>query len=176
MDETQMQHGVDWTGQDVSGMIAVEKYRGCRAYWDGQTLWSRGGLEIAIPDTWRNTLPIGVHLDGELYDGPDGERRCATAIRYGRFLPTMQFIIIDCPSAQGAYDARMQHAAQYAKDFIILPALKRIINWTDCLTLLKSIVSRKGEGLMLSRPTRSYRPGRTHSWLKVKPNLVLQHG
>lgn len=51
MNENDMQHGVDWNGQDVSGWIATEKYNGCRAYWDGGNLWSRGGLKVNIPDS-----------------------------------------------------------------------------------------------------------------------------
>lgn len=72
MNESHMQHGVDWDGQDLSGWIVTEKFNGCRAYWDGESLWSRGGINIAIPDDWREQLPPGVHLDGEVYFGNYG--------------------------------------------------------------------------------------------------------
>ena len=114
MNETDMQHGIDWSGQDISGYIATEKYDGCRAYWDGENLWSRGGLKINLPDDWRAALPAGVHLDGEIYHGVGGVHRCGAAIRYGRFKPSMRFMVFDCPKAYGDYPARLVCAAKFA--------------------------------------------------------------
>ena len=76
-----MQHGEDYSGQGVAGWLMSEKLRGCRVYWDGVTLWSRGGLALTVPSCW--TLPP-FPIDCELYDGLDGERRCATAIKARR--------------------------------------------------------------------------------------------
>lgn len=64
MDETGMMHGQDWRGEDLAGWYAAEKLDGCRAYWDGTTLWSRGGLAIKAPAEVLVGLPPGFALDG----------------------------------------------------------------------------------------------------------------
>lgn len=108
MDETRMQHGSDWRGEDVAGWWLSEKLDGCRVYWDGASLWSRGGLDLAIPEAWRRELPAGIALDGELYDGVGGVYRCGAAIRYGRFLPSMRFMVFDAPRVAGDWPRRMR--------------------------------------------------------------------
>jgi hypothetical protein len=86
MNEKGMQHGRNWNGHKINGYIATEKYDGCRAFWDGENLWSRGGIKINLPDSWRAVLPLGIPLDGEIYDGIDGLYRCGAAIKYGNFM------------------------------------------------------------------------------------------
>jgi hypothetical protein len=40
----------------LTGWCASEKQDGCRALWDGQNLWSRGGRIIPIPGSIRAAL------------------------------------------------------------------------------------------------------------------------
>ena len=47
--DVKMMHGRDWHGEDLAGWYLSEKLHGCRAYWDGAVLWSRGDLAIGIP-------------------------------------------------------------------------------------------------------------------------------
>ena len=68
MDETQMMHGRDWSGQDLAGWWLSEKLHGCRAYWDGSLMWSRGGCVVAVPKHWKTSLPQ-IALDGEIWAG-----------------------------------------------------------------------------------------------------------
>jgi len=168
MNEKDMQHGRDWHGQDVSGWIATEKFNGCRAYWDGENLWSRGGIKISIPDEWREALPSGIHLDGEIYDGIDGVYRCGSAIKYGNFTLSMRFIVFDCPKATGSYLSRLKYANQFAGEIVVVATPYRVEDSSVAVALLKDIQADGGEGIMLRDPAIQYRPGRTNQLLKMK--------
>jgi DNA ligase 1 len=172
MNENDMQHGVDYDGQDVTGYIATEKYNGCRAYWDGENLWSRGGIKIKLPDSWRAVLPAGVHLDGEIYDGIDGVYRCGTAIKYGRFTPSIRFMIFDSSSCPGEYVDRLTHAKEYEAGPLVVASSWKIKNLKDALNYLKEIISRGGEGLMLRHKSLNYSADRTKLLLKLKEGMV----
>lgn len=169
MNETQMQHGADWIGQDLTGRLLSEKFNGCRVYWDGATLWTRGGLAANLPAAWAANLPA-MPLDGELYDGPDGVHRCATALRFGRFLPTMTLVVFDAPGADGDYAARLQTAAAAISGcaFAQTTPLTVCRDNAQAVSLLREIQSRGGEGIMARTPSLKYAPGRTHDLLKVK--------
>jgi DNA ligase-1 len=168
MNANDMQHGIDWDGQNITGFIATVKYNGCRAYWDGENLWSRGGLKIHLPDSWRAVLPCGVNLDGEIYDDVDGVYRCGAAVRYGHFRPTMKFMVFDCPSAEGDYKTRLQFARQYEGGPLSVVSYTTIVNMEAAKRLLAEIIARGGEGLILRHPKLEYKPGRTAALLKFK--------
>ena len=52
--------------QNISGYLMSEKLDGVRAYWDGETLYSRGGYAFAYPDWFVAEFP-DFPLDGELW-------------------------------------------------------------------------------------------------------------
>lgn len=168
MNEKDMQHGIDWDGQDVSGFIATEKYNGCRAYWDGENLWSRGGLKINLPDSWREALPGGVSLDGEIYDGVGGVYRCGVAIRYGRFTPSMKFMVFDCPTADGDYLERLKFSEQFTVGPLAVVSWRKISDLNAAKHILSEVLNDGGEGLMLRRRKLKYSAGRTSELLKFK--------
>lgn len=171
MDETNMQHALHWDGEDVTGWIVTEKFDGCRAYWDGEQLWSRGGKAIDIPDEWRESLPAGVHLDGELFAGYGNSRRVASAIRYGsgKFTAGMMFMVFDAPEATGDYLARM---ATVAVNEVVKPVAVTVASSTrHAIETMEEVQARGGEGLMLRHPDLQYRPGRTNKMLKMKEEL-----
>lgn len=169
MDERQMQHGVDYDGyQKIAGYVATEKYNGCRGYWDGSILWTRGGLQVRMPESWRESFPAGVHLDGEVYDGVDGLLRTVSAVRYGRFTETMRFMVFDCPSVAGAYHERVDSARKYESGPIQVVNYRTIKDITDAEKELKKIKASGGEGLMLRDDDHPYVPGRTVKIVKLK--------
>jgi len=170
MNENNMQHGIDWQGQNVSGWFMSEKMNGCRVYWDGNILWSRGGIAINVPIEWKNKLPENIHLDCELYDGVDGVYRCGSAIKYGNFNSTMKLVVFDCPTAKGNWGKRMKYAEALIKrlDFIRCVAWRICKDTEDALSELKLIQSNKGEGLMMRANDIKYMPGRTNKLLKIK--------
>jgi DNA ligase-1 len=166
MNQDNMQHGHDYSGQTVSGWLASEKYDGCRAYWDGSRLWSRGGIDIRIPDEWRNALPAGIALDGEVYHGVDGQRRCASAVRWAKFQPDMVFKVFDAPAASGDWLSRL---AGIVETDIVKPVTAQVVAGIDeALELMRAVQSNGGEGVMLRHPALPYAPGRTDKMLKLK--------
>lgn len=169
MDETCMQHGLDWEPEvDPTGWLASEKFNGCRAYWDGTTLWSRGGIAIAIPQAWRDALPRGIALDGEIYDDLDGLTRCTAAVRWGRFTPTMTYRVFDVPDAPGPWSYRLQTAWAHENAIIHTVTWWEIRDTEHLRASLESIHNLGGEGLMLRHPDIPPTPGRTDQLLKVK--------
>ena len=172
MNDLQLQHGYDWQGEDLTGWYLSEKHDGCRAYWDGATLWTRGGNVVKLPDDWH--LPAGIALDGELYDGGGtaGRARCSTAMRYGgrHFTGTMRFVAFDAPAAAVDWADRIRFAALVLDGNPHAVAVEwRICHGTnDAIAFMRAIQSRGGEGLMLRRPGVLYTPGRTRDLLKVK--------
>lgn len=172
MNEKDMQHGRNYNGQGIKSFVATEKFDGCRAYWDGENLWSRGGLKIRIPDYWRTALPAGIHLDGEVYDGVDGLYRCGSAVRYGNFTPSMLFMVFDCPSCNGDYQTRMDYAAKFRNGPLQVAAYRPIKHLSEVRELLAEVLQRGGEGLILRNPKLKYMPGRTAEILKIKERFL----
>ena len=170
MNEQDMMHGMTYSGQDVTGWIATEKLDGCRAYWDGATMWTRSGKEIAIPDTWRETLPSGVHLDGKLFAGYGNRQAAVNAARYGRFDPAVRFVAFDAPTIKGEYEARHIYAHQAWNSLTGNRELLRyfVASIHDAERCKQTIKHFGGEGLMLRHPDLEYMPGRTHLMLKLK--------
>lgn len=175
MDERAMQHGQDWTGEDLTGWVLTEKFDGCRAFWDGQRLWSRGGLSPQVPAAWLQALPT-MALDCELYDGPGGVYRCGTALRLGRFTPGMHLLVFDAPALPGTYAQRMAAVAQALEGLDCASVAPfTLCQGTDhAVAFMREIQARKGEGAMARHPGLQYHPGRTAHLLKVKHDPRLQ--
>lgn len=170
MNESDMMHGQTYNGQDVSGWIATEKLDGVRAYWDGATMWTRGGKAIDLPDTWRETLPHGVHLDGELFAGYGNRQAAVNAARYGRWDDAVRFVAFDAPTCPGNYEKR-HYLFHYS--YNNLPCnvdlwLYKIESIEHAIYLMNRIKFNGGEGLVLRHPDLEYMPGRTHLMLKLK--------
>lgn len=173
MDEKSMQLGTDYAGQDVTGWIATEKFNGCRGYWDGQTMWTRGGIAVKLPQSWLDVLPAGVALDGEVYDGIDGVYRCGSAVKYGKFTDSMSFVVFDCPSVKSGYMDRICAAGQFVQGPLQVVRPFVISGLDEALDLLHAVTSKGGEGLMLRPDDDSiYRKGRTEQLLKLKEGMV----
>lgn len=167
--EASLQHGLDWEGEDLTGYVLTEKFDGCRAYWDGQHLWSRSGKQAKLPAEWAAALPA-MALDCELYDGVGGVYRCGAALRYGRFTESMRLVAFDAPQANGNYVLRMQAAATALSNCRVAHAASMTVcqGTEHTLQLLHAIQARGGEGLMARNPALAYTPGRTRGLLKVK--------
>jgi DNA ligase-1 len=172
-----LMHGTDADLDDPSqyiGWFCQEKYRGVRLYWDGKHAWSRQGHEILLPDDWYESMPT-IALDCELYDGIDGERRCASVARFGlkHVTPSMKIIAFDSPEeTHRPWDERMSKvccAMQYIDfDRIEHAPYNRIKSVDHMLAALKEVKDRGGEGLMLRRPGSPYRAGYSSDLIKLK--------
>jgi DNA ligase-1 len=163
-----MQHGQTWNGQNVEGWIATEKFDGIRAYWDGATLWTRGGNAVPIPDEWKEALPSGVHLDGELFAGNGNRKKAELFAKRGEGYSACQFMVFDVPSAAGCYQDRMEAAQQY-RSWVIQPVTTATMDsLIEAVELMQQVQAVGGEGLILRHPELAYTPGRTDKLLKLK--------
>jgi DNA ligase-1 len=172
-----LMHGTDADLDDLSqyvGWFYQEKYRGVRLYWDGKHAWSRQGHEILLPDDWYESMPA-IALDCELYDGIDGERRCASVARFGlkHVTPSMKIIAFDSPEDPGySWEVRIQrvHVAVKEADFdrIEHAPWSRIKSVDHMLAALEEVKDRGGEGLILRKPGSFYQAGCSSDLIKLK--------
>lgn len=170
-------HGVDADLDDLDQYVGYhqqEKYRGVRVYWDGDFAWSRQGIEIELPGDWYDALPK-TPLDAELYDGPHGERRCASAIRFGpkHVTKTMRLIAFDAPDdGTLPWERRItiaRNAVEEADfDRIEWAPYTRVKSVEAMLDALQQVHDRDGEGLILRKPESLYRPGYSDNIIKLK--------
>lgn len=176
--DAKMMHGRDWRGEDLAGWILSEKLHGCRAYWDGAVLWSRGGCAIDAPAAWRAELPAGIALDVEVYAGVGRFNAAQAATVYGRFTDGVRLLVFDA-DLPGEFPQRLAalHAALEGARHV-LPVACRPARATACaLTWLRRIRAAGGEGVMARHPQNVYAPGRTDQLLKltVQFNLNRRH-
>lgn len=170
INETNMMHGCDYIGEDVTGWLMSEKFNGCRAYWDGETMWTRGGNVIQIPDAMRAQLP-SCHLDGEIFAGRDGFEKARLAVQHNRWVPGIEFCVFDAPNHPGSFADRyaflekllpydgVVHSAQHDICEGITDALAFMIDIQECYG---------GEGVVLRDPANVYVAGRSTGVLKLK--------
>jgi DNA ligase-1 len=166
MNETQMTLGRDWDGRDVSGWLASEKYDGCRAYWDGSTLWTRDGNVICAPKWFTDGLPA-THIDGEIWAGRGKFEEAKAAVQQGTFTDSIRFMAFDAPQASGDWACRM---ATIPATMTMEPVQYfAVTNVEQMREMFATVKQGGGEGLML-RDTRCtmYEYGRTNKLLKVK--------
>ena len=171
MNEKQMVLGYDYAGQDPAGWLLSGKFDGCRAYWDGSHLWTRGGHTVKAPAWFLAGLPTGQHLDCELWAGYGGFQAARMATQYGTFNPAIRLRVFDCPTATGDWPQRMK----VARRAIGRASVAECVTFRPCASLedlrseLQTVLARGGEGLVLRAPGVSrYETGRTHGLLKVK--------
>ncbi|HEY7773832.1 MAG TPA: DNA ligase [Marinagarivorans sp.] len=155
---------------------ASEKLDGVRAYWDGQTLRTRSGHLIPIPEALHNTLPSSAALDGELwiargkFDLVSGLVRAHSApiSRWQK----VQYKVFDLPKHTGTFEQRLSALAVLFRDNpnnFWSPLKQFKIDNKDALnTKLKEVEALGGEGLMLHLASSKYSPYRTDHLLKVK--------
>jgi DNA ligase-1 len=186
-DETRMMHGSDWAGEFCHGWAVTEKYHGVRAYWDGHTLWTRGGHPVALPDSWCAALPTGLHLDGEIWAGYHATAfaEAVDAAKHGRFTPTMQFRFFDIQSPRpgfldGTWHGRMAIACRFLSALVSGPVQpvqgvnSRLLSLQHLADAFVAVRARGGEGLVLRDPAAPYQTGRTRSLLKFKAEHYRQ--
>lgn len=183
MNEDDMHHGKRWRGQSVRGCYVSEKFRGARAYWDGANLWSRGGLCAELPLAWRQSLPQGIALDGEVWagrgveNGPE-ESEASGALVRGVFTDRLRFLVFDAPNQAGDWAQRMAVAARALTGSVIARPVgfEAVQSLPHLEKLFLAVKTNGGEGLIVRRPGIGYEVGRTANTLKVKLDPALLRG
>jgi len=168
MDDSNMMHGGDWHGEDLAGWLVGEKLHGCRVFWDGARLWTRGGCEVRIPQDWAEQLPR-ARLDGELWAGYGGFKTAMLATNYGRFTPAVRLMVFDV-DAPGNFAERQETARRLVGglDFAEVVAHAPCPSTAAAIERMRDVQAAGGEGLIARHPGNRYRPGRTGEILKLR--------
>jgi DNA ligase-1 len=161
--------------------LASEKYDGVRLAWNGRgSFHTRGGKSIVAPSSFASALPVNVPLNGELFAGR-GKFVVAQSL-YST--PSDQrwkgahYRVFDMPRSKAVY---RNVYAQLSKtmpmcssDGSISPHPVCLVRQTKVSTdaevrkMMAALVRSGGEGVMLRRANRPYRPSRSADILKVK--------
>lgn len=174
-------------GIDISHYWVSEKLDGVRAYWDGTRLISKAGNGFNAPAWFSAGFPNQA-MDGELWISRNRFDEVSGIVR--TYKPNEQdwqrvkFMIFDLPAAKGDFTARIKQMVEITRQ-TKSPYLKMISQFkvadTEKLdSLLKSVVAKGGEGLMLHRSNALYIVGRNANVLKLKQYydseaVVLKH-
>lgn len=158
----------------IDGWWMSEKLDGIRAYWDGQRLLSRNGVQLApLPEFIAGLPPFP--LEGELWGGRGTlEHTVSTALQQQPHAGwrQLQFAVFDVPAADGPFRERIRQAhdwftvnpSRYAFVIAQLPVASRDHLHQE----LERIVDLGGEGLIVRDPEAPYQSGRNPRILKVK--------
>ena len=146
---------------------------GVRGYWNGLILISKNGNEIHCPKWFTEQLPSTTSFDGELWMGRDNTFSDIASILNSKNGDWKQlgYYIFDIPSSIDTYEVRMKEMESLK---LVLPAHVHIVENIQCTgnehlnRHLLSVVTGKGEGLMLRKPQTANQKGYTSSILKVK--------
>ena len=164
----------DWIGQSsLIGWLASEKLNGCRAYWDGKSIWTRAGNKIQVPRYFTSGLP-NFHLDGEIHAGRGvgfGNENSAykiamRAVVHGAkwFTPDIRFTAFDAPQAKGSWPSRL--SAIPSRFRLQWQAIK---SPSELVTYMTELRRLGGEGACFRNPAETdYRAGRTGNLLRWK--------
>lgn len=179
--ELPLMHGME-IGDELSlptqleHWLISEKYDGVRAYWDGQRLMTRNGYPIKIPEEFTRNWPR-QHLEGELWIGYGQFSRLAGLIQQHQppeqDWQAVRFMLFDLPQWPGTFVQRSDQLAALVKE-ASAPNLKVIkqhqgLNTDRMEALLRGVVDRGGEGLMLHRGQALYQLQRSSDIRKLKP-------
>jgi DNA ligase-1 len=167
--DSTLMHGRDYSGQNLAGCVATEKFNGHRERWQEGALITRYGNRLEAPAWFTAGFP-DVRIDGELFVSRAGGHNAVTkALNRGDW-QALSFIAFDLPDATGGYYER--HRVLQGLSFpghvracgaTVLPSSAAAVQ------MLRGVMARGGEGLMLHHPLAEYRPGRVKTLLKMFP-------
>lgn len=162
-----LMHGNDWTGQDVTGWWATEKFNGWRVLWDGSRYITRSGASLNVPESWRAGMPAFA-LDGELWAGRGEDNntvhKLVAAGKWGR----LRFAVIDVPGSKWESAAQSISSTRLPKH-CHKPEFWTVDGIESARSLMQWVVGGGGEGIMLRKPWTDYLPYRNDNLLKLKP-------
>ena len=155
-----------------------EKLDGVRALWDGKgALWTRGRNRIDAPAWFVAALPRGLALDGELFAGRGQFRRVNGAWRTARSeaWPDIQFRVFDAPKLgkvfSETYDAlkkRLETCPDGTNAARKVCLVRQTPLTASVQNMMKNILKRGGEGVILRKADSRYAGTRSSNMLKVK--------
>ena len=158
MNESQMALVEDWDGWDITGWYLMEKFDGCRAYWDGEQFWTRSGNVIDAPESITSAMP-SEHVDGEIWAGRGGFPKASTATRFGtadgKHWDGVKFVPFDYPQRSGDWRSRFGRGVVCESN-------------AHAVDMMRDIQSQGGEGVIARQPGFNYATGRSGVVVRIK--------
>ncbi len=165
----------DPSKHSLDDYLISEKLDGVRAYWNGESLVSRGGHVFAAPTWFLDALP-NTPLDGELWGGRQTFDEVSGIVR--RSQPhqgwrKLTFMVFELPQAKGEFLSRYHalqklHAEQGNRTWKFVEQKEAPDSLESLQAMLVKMDAQGGEGFMLKLKTAAYQGGRSDDLLKVK--------
>ncbi|KKK72162.1 hypothetical protein LCGC14_2906640 [marine sediment metagenome] len=164
--------------KDVTGWWMSEKYDGIRAIWDGENFMSRTEKLIQAPEWFKEGLPKGVTLDGELWCGRGEFQKTVGIVRShegNSDWSSVKYMVFDIVVDRTTVGERLEllDDLECSQPGGCFPHVE-VVHQTICEDLdhLKEfelqILNAGGEGVMLKAPNSMYEYKRTKKLLKMK--------
>ena len=161
-----------YNNQDVTGWLMSEKLDGVRCIYDGEKFYSRNGKIFHAPDWFYTTLPKGVVLDGELYQGlGQFQKTCGIVRRYNDNWDNVKFMVFDLVNDNMTFESRIEYLKYMINDlaghFQLVP--HQVCNGVSSLARYEKKLRGYGaEGVMIKNPKSMYQYKRSSDLLKLK--------
>lgn len=159
---------------NVSGWWMSEKLDGVRAYWDGETLYSKNGVVLSPPAEFTAGWPP-FPLEGELWGGRGTFAQTVSRVLQQQAHPgwlDLKYSIFDVPDAHGNFRHRLKRVegwfSRNRPPYMFLIPQTEVKDAAHLLQHLDKVVEHGGEGLIVRDPEGTYAPGRSATILKVK--------
>ena len=143
------------TKKPVDQYWASEKFDGYRAIWDGEKFVSRNGKEFtAAPQWFKDSMPSGVVLDGELWTKRDDFNTCGifrkkTPVEGEWEKHDVKYKVFDIPLVAKPFESRMKELAKRIRlQKKVVKAFKNPVPYFP-LSLTKQIKVKNNEHLKI---------------------------
>lgn len=148
-----------------------EKLDGVRGFFDGHTMYSRGGIIIDIPDRIRDYLTLQkLTVDGEFWMQRNSLKKIVNATQSNKnsvYWKGVKFYVFDIHS-----NKTFQERYKIIQKFPFF-CKQKPITLKNIPIKLKDVVENGGEGLVIRNPVGLYKNyGRSMDVIKVKPHTV----
>ena len=160
---------------DLEAYWVSEKLDGIRAWWDGESLYSRQGNRFNAPAAFVEGFPKAA-LDGELWMGRGTFEQLSSTVRRQVTRDDawrgVRYMVFDLPEHAGNFDQRLARLRELLSTTetsrIGLVEQFRVADESELMAVLDRIVASGGEGLMLRKGDSYYQRGRSNDLLKLK--------
>ena len=173
--------------QAPNGWWLSEKFDGYRAIWDGKDFRSRNNNIFETPRWFKDWLPAGISLDGELFLGRDSFEKCGL---FRRKVPDnaewrkfdVKYQIFDSPTCPGTFEERQKFITDLIKKKcecvktgdkcpLVLTTQTKIKDELQVIKIYEELIKKGAEGVMLRAPGSPYDASRSSHLLKVKQHF-----
>jgi DNA ligase-1 len=163
--ELELMHGKDWSGENVAGWFASEKFDGHRIRWTGAELFTRAGNKVDAPAWFVSHLPA-MPLDCELWAGRGKTHNDVKRLRNAEAWDSLKLVAFDVP------ETSVEQAIEILAAIPNSATFRRVESTEAAKRMMRDVVASGGEGVMARRPGSKYQSlVRSDDLLKIKPSI-----